>query len=75
MKEEERFKGKIFLSYILYYGVFRFIIEFFRADPRGFIWSFSISQWMSIIIIIFAGIWWKILRRKGKPEDVGRNVS
>jgi phosphatidylglycerol:prolipoprotein diacylglycerol transferase len=38
--------------YLLCYSVFRFIIEFFRADAeRGAIGTFSTSQWISLLII------------------------
>ena len=40
--------------YICCYATFRFVIEFFRGDAmRGFISVFSISQWISLIIIGF----------------------
>ena len=39
--------------YLLCYGVFRFIIEFFRGDDRGKLFGFmSPIQWISIFLII-----------------------
>ncbi len=48
-----RFKkgGTLFFSSLAAYGIFRFIIEFWRADPRVFIFSLSDGQVFSVIII------------------------
>lgn len=50
------FKGKAHIMelYMLSYGVFRFIIEFFRGDDRGTLFSglLSPSQIVSILLII-----------------------
>lgn len=51
--------------YLLCYGIFRFIIEFFRGDDRGKLFGFiSPSQWISIFFIIIAIIYFIILKRK-----------
>ena len=42
--------------YLIAYGILRFSLEFLRYDEeRGFLWFFSTSQWISILLII-AGI-------------------
>jgi len=46
--------GKPAVIYLFSYGVFRFIIEFFRADPRGGFWGLSTSQWIAAIMVIGA---------------------
>lgn len=49
-------KGKknIFCIYLLIYGVIRFCTEMLRYDfERGFIFGMSVSQFISILIIIF----------------------
>lgn len=43
-----------FVVYMLGYGVFRFVIEFFRADERGVSFFLSPSQVWSIILILAA---------------------
>lgn len=46
-------KEHILDQYLIIYSVFRFIIEFYRGDAmRGFILDLSVSQWISIIILI-----------------------
>lgn len=37
--------------YLLLYGVGRFLVEFLRDDPRGNVWIFSTSQFISIFIV------------------------
>jgi len=58
IKRRKKFNGQIFLSYLVIYGIFRFIIEFFRGDPRGYIWIFSTSQWISIIVVVLSVYYW-----------------
>lgn len=38
--------------YMLFYGIFRFIIEFFRGDERGQLVGLSPSQYVSIMLIL-----------------------
>lgn len=46
-------KEKLMQIYLLFYGVFRFIIEFFRGDLiRGIWFGLSTSQWISLIILV-----------------------
>ncbi len=35
MRLKPRFQGKLFWYYLLFYSAARFIIEFYRDDPRG----------------------------------------
>ena len=44
------FPGRTFWAYMFLYGVSRFIIEFYRGDPRGMVLGFSTSQFISIIL-------------------------
>lgn len=56
--------------YMIAYGVWRFVIEFLRADDRGsFIGSLSPSQTQSIIIILAAvGVYFILKRLNQKME-------
>lgn len=58
LQRRKRFHGMIFLSYIILYSVFRFIIEFFRGDFRGdFFFEFlSVSQGIGILAVLIAVI-------------------
>jgi prolipoprotein diacylglyceryltransferase len=53
MHRRRRFEGQVILAYAILYSVGRFIIEFWRNDPRGEILNLSTSQ--IVAIILFAG--------------------
>ena len=57
VKKRKKFQGQLLIFYIITYGIFRFIIEFFRGDPRGQFFMLSTSQWISIFFI-FLGIFY-----------------
>lgn len=49
---KKRAPGRILSIYLIGYGIIRFILEFFRYDAyRGIYGEFSISQWISLILI------------------------
>ncbi len=68
-----RFAGQVCLVFFLLYPVARFLIEFFRADPRS-IWRFhgvvtlSESQILSIPVFLFGLGAWMFLSRRSSPE-------
>jgi phosphatidylglycerol:prolipoprotein diacylglycerol transferase len=45
------FPGRTFWAYMLFYGVSRFVIEFYRGDTRGMVGIFSTSQFVSLLIV------------------------
>jgi phosphatidylglycerol:prolipoprotein diacylglycerol transferase len=63
-----RFQGQVFLLFFILYPVARFVIEFYRADPRG-MWRFfglftlSESQIISIPLFLSAALAWRFLAR------------
>jgi len=62
-----KFHGQIFLSYLILYGVERFLVEFLRGDTgRGFFLGLSTSQILTLGAIVFAGVFWSTLKRR-KP--------
>ncbi len=65
MYRRRRFHGQIILAYAMLYAMARFIIEFWRDDPRGEIFDLSISQF--IAIFIFAGALATFIFRLRKP--------
>lgn len=47
-------KNQIPNVYLTLYAILRFILEFFRADSeRGFFFSLSTSQWISILVVAY----------------------
>lgn len=50
--KKEREKGKVTGMYLMIYSIGRFIVEFFRNDPRGSVGSLSTSQFIAIFTLI-----------------------
>jgi phosphatidylglycerol---prolipoprotein diacylglyceryl transferase len=44
------FAGRTFWLYMLLYAVSRYIIEIYRGDPRGELFGFSTSQFISLVL-------------------------
>ncbi len=61
-----RFEGQVILAYALLYSVARFIIEYWRDDPRGEIFNLSTSQF--IAIVMFLGALAAYIYRARKPS-------
>ena len=70
--KDERKRGNLIGIYLIAYPVFRFVIEFFRADDvRGGYGSLAFSQVVSLVILFFVALY-LILRYKGviRPAPV-----
>lgn len=68
MQKRKSFHGQLFCSYIFFYAVLRFIVEFFRGDPRGFIPGglISTAQALGVALFILALVMLWRLKAKGK---------
>lgn len=54
---KRRKPGKVIGVYLIFYSIFRFILEFFRGDvARGIFFGVSTSQWISLALIPI-GLW------------------
>lgn len=65
---KERKLGNTGLLYMALYSVFRFGIEFFRADHRGAVGPFSTSQFISLFIFAAAVIAFIINEKRGLKD-------
>jgi len=72
MRKKERFQGKLFWFYLLFYSAMRFFAEFFRDDPRGWVipQTLSTSQAIGIAAAILAI--YMLLRKKAPSPSVRR---
>jgi phosphatidylglycerol:prolipoprotein diacylglycerol transferase len=62
------FPGRTFWSYLLLYGISRFVIEFYRGDSRGMVFSvLSTSQFVSVILVPLAIVMLVVLGRRPDP--------
>jgi phosphatidylglycerol:prolipoprotein diacylglycerol transferase len=67
------FPGRTFWTYMLLYGVSRFIIEFYRGDSRGVVLGMlSTSQFVSVILVPLSIVMLFLLGRSTTP---GRNAA
>jgi phosphatidylglycerol---prolipoprotein diacylglyceryl transferase len=66
-KKGRAFPGRTFWSYLLLYGGSRFILEFYRGDPRGVIGALTTSQVVSLIIVPLSVIMLFVLSRRLGP--------
>lgn len=61
------FPGRTFWGYMLLYGISRFIIEFYRGDPRGMVGALSTSQFVSVLIVPLSIVMLFVLARRPSP--------
>lgn len=47
----KRYDGHVFVAFVILYAIARFVLEFWRADDRGGVWSLSTSQWIGLLLI------------------------
>jgi len=70
-KKGRPYPGRTFWSYMLLYGISRFIIEFYRGDSRGTIallWmALSTSQFVSVFIVPVSLVMLALLARRPGP--------
>ena len=69
LRRNKTFQGQVFLAYVAYYAVARFLLEFIRDDPRGHYLGnlFSTSQLISLLLLPFAI--YLLLRLKHNRHD------
>ena len=62
-RKHARFEGEIGLLYFLLYGMGRYLIEFLR-EPGWSWWGVTLNQWMSVVIMVGAFIFFQTRKRK-----------
>ncbi len=65
--KRRKFSGEVFGFYLILYGLFRFLIEFWRATPKEIMGTFSNNQIISIIMVLI-GLVILLYRRKAVEE-------
>ena len=66
-----RFPGRTFWTYLLLYPTARFMIEFYRGDPRGMVFgTLPTSQFLSALIVPLSIVMLIVLGRRGAPDAV-----
>ncbi|HKS42889.1 MAG TPA: prolipoprotein diacylglyceryl transferase [Blastocatellia bacterium] len=75
LTKRRKFEGQIIYSYLMIYSVARFIIEFWRDDPRGTVVGLSTSQFISIVMFAFGFIMTLYHWRRMKSKDSGVRIQ
>lgn len=58
--KKAKYPNQILGIYLIFYGVFRFTLEFFRGDlGRGIFFNLSTSQWLSFLAVILGFYFYK----------------
>ncbi len=70
-KKGRPYPGRTFWSYMLLYGVTRFVIEFYRGDSRGLVnvlgLSLSTSQFVALLLVPLSIVMMVVLARRVSP--------
>ncbi len=63
------YPGRTFWLYMLLYAITRFVIEFYRGDPRGAVGIFSTSQFISLLLAPLSVYMLIRLARRGRAPQ------
>lgn len=69
VRGRQTFRGQLAMGYLMLYGGIRFVIEIYRADPRGAWGALSTSQWISLAMIALGAWGYYALLRKAIPPE------
>jgi phosphatidylglycerol---prolipoprotein diacylglyceryl transferase len=63
------FPGRTFWLYMVLYAASRFVIEFYRGDPRGIVMGLSTSQFVSVLLVPLSVVMlWRLRGRPAVPQ-------
>lgn len=68
LRKYKRFSGQLVAGYLWMYGLFRFIIEFFRGDDRLSLWGFSLAQIISVLLVLIGAYLYNRLSRNNRSN-------
>lgn len=73
-KKGRPFAGRTFWAYMFLYAISRYIIEIYRGDPRGQMFGFSTSQFISIVLapLSLAMLIWLSRSAPETPQEMSR---
>lgn len=67
-------KDRLIYIYMIIYPVVRFVLEFFRGDEyRGFLFGLSTSQWISIVLFVFAIV--MLIVKRGQRNKTPNSIK
>lgn len=57
LRKKDMKRGMLFATYLLLYGLFRFLTGFIRIDEAKALYGVSIIQYFTLLLVIFSLIW------------------
>lgn len=69
-RRRRRFDGQIFFTSMMWYSVARFVIEFWRDDPRGGLLGLSTSQLLGLPLFAFGAVMYVRESRRAAREGI-----
>jgi len=73
MRLKPRFQGKLFWYYLLFYSTARFVIEFFRNDPRGWVIPQTLSSAQAVGLIVIPAAIYMLLQKNLPARMAGKS--
>jgi phosphatidylglycerol:prolipoprotein diacylglycerol transferase len=70
LRNKRVFHGQMALAFMILYALERFVVEFWRDDPRASVGALSLSQVLSLVILVLAVPCYWFLRSR-KDRQVG----
>ncbi len=64
MRKKERFQEKLFWYYLLFYSTARYVIEFYRNDPRGWVIPQALSSAQAVAFVAIPVAVYMLFRRR-----------
>lgn len=71
MGKNKKCRGYLYPTYLLCYGVIRFIINWFRDGVEQFIWVLPAGNFWSLVAIAF-GVFWIVLYKHLQQKRLGK---
>ena len=72
LTRRRKFEGQIIYAYLMIYAVARFVIEFWRDDPRNGLFGLSTSQLIAIVMFIFGLVMTLVSRKRNAAKDAAQ---
>ncbi len=65
MLKRQRFHSQLILSYMVLYGLLRFIVEFYRGESARSVYGLTVSQTISAVLLLAGLAGWFIAWKRG----------
>mgnify|MGYP003369865887 CR=1 FL=1 len=69
-QRHRKFHGEIFLLYVIWYGMERFVVEGLRTDSLETVGGVRVSQLLALVSVIVAGAVWLWQRKKCQGQSL-----